>query len=145
MGFTTQTGEIDAETIVVAFDGEGMGFALPVAVLGKDQAVGVPEAGAEGDVRGVRKLRIQAAGRFSSTIPQRPAADFRSPASPRPQGSAPVRSPASRDPPGADPVRRRSYGTPDTASVAARGGYSRFLPPTRSRNVGISLPTLTSS
>jgi hypothetical protein len=36
----------------------------------------VPEVGAVGDVRGVRKLRIQAAGCFGSTIPQRPAADL---------------------------------------------------------------------
>ena len=76
MGFTAQPGEIDAEAIIVAFDGEGVGFALPMAVLGKDQTVGVPEVGAEGDVCGVRKRRIQAAGRFGSTIPQRPAADF---------------------------------------------------------------------
>ena len=76
MGFAAQPGEIDAEAIIVAFDSEGVGFALPMAELGKDQTVGVPEVGAEGDVAGVRKLRIQAAGRFGSTIPQRPAADF---------------------------------------------------------------------
>ena len=50
--------------------------ALQMAVRGGDQAVGVPEVGAERDVRGVRKLRSQMAGRFGSTIPQRPAADF---------------------------------------------------------------------
>ena len=47
-----------------------------MAVTSKNQAVGVPEVGAEGDVRGARKLRSQTAGRFGSTIPQRPAADF---------------------------------------------------------------------
>ena len=76
MGFATQAGQIDAEAIVVAFDGEGVGLALQMALLGENQAVGVPEIGAEGDVPGVRKLRIQAAGRFGSTIPQRPSADF---------------------------------------------------------------------
>lgn len=76
MGFAAQSGQVDAEAIVVAFDGEGVGFALQVAVLGKDQTVGMPEVGAEGDVDGVRKLRIQAAGRFGSTIPQRPSADL---------------------------------------------------------------------
>ena len=76
MGFAPQPGEIDAEAIVVAFNREGMRLALQMTVLGEDQAVGVPEVGAEDDVTGVRKLRIQAAGRFGSTIPQRPAADF---------------------------------------------------------------------
>ena len=76
MGFAAQSGQVDAEAIIVAFDGEGVGFALQMAVLGKNQTVGMPEVGAEGDVGGVRKLRIQAAGRFGSTIPQRPAADF---------------------------------------------------------------------
>ena len=76
MSFAPQPGEIDPEAIVVAFDREGMSLALQMPVLGEDQAVGVPEVGAEGDVAGVRKLRIQAAGRFGSTIPQRPAADF---------------------------------------------------------------------
>ena len=54
---------------LVTFDGEGVGLALPVAVPGEDQPVGVPEVGAEGDVRAVRKLCIQAAGRLGSTIP----------------------------------------------------------------------------
>ena len=76
MRFAPQPGEIDPEAIVMAFDREGVGFALQMTVLGKDQAVGVPKVGAEGDVCGVRKLRIQAAGRFGSTIPQRPAADL---------------------------------------------------------------------
>ena len=60
----------------MALDGEGVGLALAVALAGEDQAVGVPEVGAEGDVIGVRKLRSQAAGRFGSTIPQRPPADL---------------------------------------------------------------------
>ena len=46
----------------MALDGEGVGLALAVALAGEDQAVGVPEVGAEGDVGGVWKLRIQAAG-----------------------------------------------------------------------------------
>ena len=76
MGLAAEAGEVNAEAVVVTFDGEGVGLALQVAVLGEDQTVGVPEVGAEGDVRAVRKLRIQAAGRFGSTIPQRPSADF---------------------------------------------------------------------
>ena len=75
MGLAAEAGEIDAKAIVVAFDGEGAGLALPMAVPGEDQPAGVPEVGAEGDVRAVRKL-IQAAGRLGSTIPQRPSADF---------------------------------------------------------------------
>ena len=76
MGFAPQPGEIDAQPIVVAFNRKGVRLALQMALLGKDQAVGVPEVRAEGDMGGVRKLRSQAAGRFGSTIPQRPAADF---------------------------------------------------------------------
>ena len=76
VGLATEAGEIDTEAIVVAFDGEGVGLALQMAVAGEDQAIGMPEVGAEGDVPGVRKLRIQAAGRFGSTIAQRPSADF---------------------------------------------------------------------
>jgi hypothetical protein len=71
-----KTGEVNAEAVIVTLDGEGVGLALQMPVLGEDQAVGVPEIRAEGDVPGVRKLRIQAAGRFGSTIPQRPSADF---------------------------------------------------------------------
>ena len=76
MSFAPQPGEIDAEAVVMAFDGEGVGVALQMTGLGKDQAIGVPEVGAEGDVGGARKRRSQAAGRFGSTIAQRPAADF---------------------------------------------------------------------
>ena len=76
MGLAAEAGEIDAKAIVVAFDGEGAGLALQMGVPGEDQPAGVPEVGAEGDVRAVRKLRIQAAGRLGSTIPQRPSADF---------------------------------------------------------------------
>jgi hypothetical protein len=76
MSFSAKPCEVDAETVVVAFDGKGVGLALQMSVRGEDQAVGVPEVGAEGDVQGVRKLRIQTAGRVGSTIPQRPAADL---------------------------------------------------------------------
>ena len=76
MGLAAQPGQIDPEAVVVAFDGEGVRLALQVPVPGEDQAVGVPEVGAEGDVFAVRKLRIQAAGRFGSTTAQRPSADF---------------------------------------------------------------------
>ena len=76
MGFTAEAGEINAQAVVVTFDRKGVRLALQVPVLGEDQTVGVPEVGAEGDVVGVRKLRIQAAGRFGSTTAQRPSADF---------------------------------------------------------------------
>ena len=76
MGLATEAGEIDADAIVVAFDGEGVGLALQMMVALEDQAIGVPEVGAEADVFAVRKLRIQAAGRFGSTTAQRPSADF---------------------------------------------------------------------
>ena len=76
MGFASPAGKIDAEAIIVTFDGEGVGFALEMTVLGEDQAIGVPEVGAESDVAGVRKLRIQAAGRFGVTIPPAPSRRF---------------------------------------------------------------------
>ena len=76
MGLASPPGEINSETVVLAFDGEGVSFALWVTLAGKNQPVGMPEVGAEGDVIGVRKRRIQAAGRFGATIAQRPAADF---------------------------------------------------------------------
>ena len=76
MGLAAEAGEVNAQAVVVTFDGEGVRFTLQVPVLGEDQAIGVPEVGAEGDVFAVRKLRIQAAGRFGATIPQRPSADF---------------------------------------------------------------------
>ena len=76
VGLATEAGEVDTEAIVVAFDGEGVGLALQRAMPGEDQALGRPEVGAEGAVPGVRKLRIQIAGRFGSTIAQRPSADF---------------------------------------------------------------------
>jgi hypothetical protein len=69
MGFAPPPGEIDAQPIVVAFNRKGVRLALQMALMGKDQTVGVPEVRAEGDVGGVRKLRSQAAGRFGSTIP----------------------------------------------------------------------------
>jgi hypothetical protein len=68
VSFAAQAGLVNTDAVVVALDGEGVGLALKVAMLGEDQAVGVPEVGAEGDVPGVRKLRIQMAGCFGSTI-----------------------------------------------------------------------------
>lgn len=62
-------GEVHAQAAAVTFEGEGVGLALPGAVPGEDQPAGVPEVGAEGKVRAVRKLRIQAAGRLGSTSP----------------------------------------------------------------------------
>ena len=50
MGFATQPGERDAETIIVAFDGEGVGFALQMAVPGMETPVplsGVWSCGAD--------------------------------------------------------------------------------------------------
>ena len=76
MSLAAQAGEIDSQPVVVALNGERVGFALQMPVLAENQAVGVPEVRAEGDVPGVRKLRIQAAGCFGSTIPQRPPTDF---------------------------------------------------------------------
>ena len=76
MGFAAEAGEVDTEAVVVTFDGEGVSLALQMPLPGKDQAVGVPEVGAEADVFAMRKLRIQAAGRFGSTTAQRPSADF---------------------------------------------------------------------
>ena len=76
MSPAAKAGKIDTEPVVVALDGEGVGFALQVPVLAENQTVGVPEVRAEGEVRGLRKLRIQAAGCLGSTIPQRPATDF---------------------------------------------------------------------
>ena len=76
MSPAAKAGEIDPEPVVVALDGEGVGFALQMPVRGENQAVGMPEVRAEGEVPGVRKLRIQAAGCFGATIPQRPPTDF---------------------------------------------------------------------
>ena len=50
MGFSPQAGQIDPEAIIVAFNREGVRLALQVAVPAKDQAVGMPEVGAEGDI-----------------------------------------------------------------------------------------------
>ena len=76
VSLAAKAGERDSEPVVVALDGEGVRFALQMPVRGENQAVGVPEVRAEGAVPGVRKLRIQAAGRLGSTIPQCPSADF---------------------------------------------------------------------
>ena len=71
-----EAGQIAPDAVVQAFDGEGVRLALDMVLAAEDFGVGMPEVGAEGDVPSVRKLRIQAAGRFGSTIPQRPSADF---------------------------------------------------------------------
>ena len=67
---------VGPEAVVVTFAGEGIRLALQLALRREDQAVGGTRSGAEGDVGGVRKLRIQTAGCFGSTIPQRPTADL---------------------------------------------------------------------
>ena len=41
MGLAAEAGEVNTEAVVVTFDGEGVGLALPVAVPGEDQPVGV--------------------------------------------------------------------------------------------------------
>ena len=76
MGLSPQACEIDSQAVVVTLNGEGVRLALEMMVAGENHAIGVPEGGAKGDVAGVRKLRIQTAGRLGSTIPQRPSADF---------------------------------------------------------------------
>ena len=76
MGLSAKTREIDSQAVVVTLNGEGVRLALEMMVAGENHAIGVPEVGAKGDVAGVRKLRIQTAGRLGSTIPQRPSADF---------------------------------------------------------------------
>ena len=76
MGLSPQACEIDSQAVVVTLNGEGVRLALEMMVAGENHAIGVPEVGAKGDVAGVRKLRIQTAGRLGSTIPQRPSADF---------------------------------------------------------------------
>ena len=40
MGLAAEAGEVNAEAVVVTFDGEGVGLALQVPVLGKNQAIG---------------------------------------------------------------------------------------------------------
>ena len=76
MGLAAQPRQVDPDPIVAALYGEGVCFALEVPVAPEDLAVGVPEVGAEDEVRGVRKRRIQTLGRLGTTIPQRPAANF---------------------------------------------------------------------
>ena len=70
-----EPGQIAANPVVQAFAREGVGFALDGAVWAEDFSVRVPEVGGEGDVGGVRKLRIQPLRGFGATIPQRPAKD----------------------------------------------------------------------
>ena len=70
-----QAGEIAADSVVQAFDGERVGFPLDVVFAAEDFGVGMPEIGGKDEMRGVRKLRIQSLRRFGSTIPQRPAQD----------------------------------------------------------------------
>ena len=56
--------------------GEGVRLAPEAPLPLKNDAVGRPKGGAEGDAPAVRKLRIQTPGRFGSTTAQRPSADF---------------------------------------------------------------------
>jgi hypothetical protein len=76
VSLAAKTCQVAAQAIVVAFYGEGVGLALEVMVFFEDDPVGMPEVGAKDDMLSVRKLRIQTAGRFGSTIAQRPSADF---------------------------------------------------------------------
>ena len=76
MSLSSQAGQVNPNAIVAAFYREGVCFALEMPVPTEDLPVGVPEVGAEGDVGGVRKLRIQTLGRWGTTTPQRPAADL---------------------------------------------------------------------
>ena len=75
MGPAFEPGQIATDAVVQAFDREGVGLALEVAVLAEDFSVGVPEVGGESDVGGARKLRIQPLRCCGATIPQRPAKD----------------------------------------------------------------------
>ena len=75
VGSAFEAGEITADAVVQAFDGEGVGFALNMVFLAEDSGVGMPEVGGEDDVWGMRKLRIQPLRCFGATIPQRPAQD----------------------------------------------------------------------
>ena len=76
VGLATKAGEINSDAVVVVFDDGSGGLALQMMAALEDQAAGVPEIGAEGDVFAVRKSRTQAAGRFGSTTAQRPSANF---------------------------------------------------------------------
>jgi hypothetical protein len=60
----------------MTFYGERVRFAFEMRVSLEDNSVGMPEVGAKRDVIAMRKLRIQTAGRFGSTIAQRPSADL---------------------------------------------------------------------
>ena len=75
MGLSAKACERDSQAVVVTLNGEGVRLALEMMVAGENYAVGVPEVGAEGEVGGVWKLRIQTPGALGSTIAQRPAAD----------------------------------------------------------------------
>ena len=109
--------------------GEGSEFfggAMEVPVLGEDQAAGMPEVGAEGDVGGVRKRRIQTPGCFGSTIAQRPAADrFGSTIKSPPQPAGRFFWPTE--------VQSSSASTNSTSSGLAR---ARALPSTSSKGEG---------
>jgi hypothetical protein len=76
MGFAPQACQVAPQAVIVTFYGIGVRLALQVVLSGEDDAVGMPEVGAEGDLAGMRKLRIQTLGRFGATIAQCPAADF---------------------------------------------------------------------
>ena len=74
MGFAAEAGEINPQAVVMAFDGEGVGLALQMTGLGKGQAIGVPEVGAEGDVAargsGAARQRAVSVPRSPSVQPQ---------------------------------------------------------------------------
>ena len=70
-----KAGQIAADSVVQAFDREGVRLALDVVLAAEDFRVGMPEVGGKLDLGGVRQLRSQPLGRFGSTIPQRPTQD----------------------------------------------------------------------
>ena len=75
VGPAFEASQIAADAVVQAFNRERVGFALNVVGLAEDFGVRMPEVGSEGEVGGVRKLRIQPLCCLGSTIPQRPAQD----------------------------------------------------------------------
>ena len=75
MGAAFEPGQITADAVIQAFDGERVRFALDVVGLAENFGVGMPEVGGKNEVAGVRKLRIQPLRCRGSTIPQRPAQD----------------------------------------------------------------------
>ena len=74
VGLAPPAGQIDPEAVVVTFAGEAMSLALQMALRGEDQAVGVPEVGAEGDVgacgSGASRRRAVSVPRSPNAQPQ---------------------------------------------------------------------------